>query len=80
VRACRRSLDKLHAQLLASRGKLLVELVETLSGKQVGLCACAKGSATPAGALWALCGEQAGLFGTARDVARGLPSVGDAGQ
>jgi hypothetical protein len=31
----RRSLDKLHTQLLASRGKLLVELVESLGGKPV---------------------------------------------
>jgi len=30
-----RSLDKMHSQLLASRGKLLVELVEALSGKPV---------------------------------------------
>jgi folate-dependent phosphoribosylglycinamide formyltransferase PurN len=28
-------LDKLHTQLVASRGKLLVELVEALSGKSV---------------------------------------------
>lgn len=31
----RRSLDKMHSQLVGSRGKLLVELVESLSGKPV---------------------------------------------